>query len=176
MVRCPRLLAGIFLVVALAAPAFAASPRSLVATVQHVADGDPITALVENGTRLRLRLLGIDAPEIAHGWKPGQPYGEEAHDYLDHQIGGKTVQVDAYGPARYHRVLAVVWDEQVNVNLLMVAMDYAEVYRRARRQVDCRELNDAETKARRDRVGMRKKGANYESPAVFRKRMRLSGG
>jgi endonuclease YncB( thermonuclease family) len=30
--------------------------------------------------------------------------------------------VDAYGPDKYKRVLAVVWDGQVKVNLLMVAM------------------------------------------------------
>lgn len=32
-----------------------------------------------------------DASEISYGKKPGQPFGEEARDYLDHLIGGKTV-------------------------------------------------------------------------------------
>lgn len=86
---------------ALAVPALAASPGSLVATVQRVLDGDIITAISANGPKLRIRLLGIDAPEIPHGNKPGQPYGEEARDYLDHLIGGKMVHVDAYGPDRY---------------------------------------------------------------------------
>ncbi len=49
---------------------------------------------------------------------PGQPYGEEARDCLDHVIGGRTVQVDAYDPVLYKRILAVVWDGPVNVNLL----------------------------------------------------------
>ncbi len=66
-------------------------------------------------------------------------------------------------------------DDQVNVNRLMVAMGYAEVYRGARCQVSCRELEDAEAKARRDRVGMWMQGASYESPRDFRRRMRLSG-
>ena len=95
-----------------------AAPRLLTATVQHVSDGDSVTARSANGTTLRIRLLGIDAPEVAHGTKPGQPFGEEARDYLDHLIGGKTVRVDAYGPDQYKRVLAVLWDEPVNVNLL----------------------------------------------------------
>ncbi len=34
--------------------------------------------------------------------------------------------VDAYGPDEYKRVLALVWDEQINANLLIVAMGYAE--------------------------------------------------
>ncbi len=153
----------------------AATPRTLVAKVERVSDGDTVIAVTSNQAKLRLRLLGIDAPEVPHGDKPGQPFGEEARDYLDHLIGGKMERVDAYGPDEHKRVLAVVWDEQVIVNLLMVAMGYAEVYRGAPCQVYCRELTEAEAKARRDRVGMWAPGDMYESPAVFRKRMRLSG-
>lgn len=54
------------------------------------------------------------------------------------------MRVDAYGPDEYKRVLAVVRDEQINVNLLMVAMGYAEVYRGAPCQLYCRELKKAE--------------------------------
>jgi micrococcal nuclease len=164
----------VLLFLAAVLPASASAPRTLVASVQRVSDGDTIIALTATGTKLRIRLLGIDAPEIPHGKKPGQPYGEEARDYLDHLIGGKTVRVDAYGPDRYRRILAVIWDEQVNVNLLLVAMGYAEVYRGAPCQAQCRELEQAEAKARHDRVGMWAQ-RNYESPAVFRRRLRLSG-
>ena len=157
----------------LALAAYAGTPRSLVAKAARVSDGDTVIATTSEGTKVRL--LGIDAPEIAHGTKPGQPFGEEARDFLDHLIGGKTVRVDAYGPDRYHRVLAVIWDEQINVNLLMVAMGYAEVYRGAPCQVYCRELEQAEVRARRDRVGMWGQGEKYESPAAFRRRMRLAG-
>ena len=90
-------------------------------------------------------------------------------------IGGKIVRLDTYGPDPYHRVLAVIWEEQINVDLLMVAMSYAEVYRGARCQAYCRELDGAEAKARRDSVGMWAQGAKYESPAVFQKRMRIAG-
>ena len=160
---------------ALSFPAHAATPRTFVAKVDRISDGDTVIATSDNGTKLRIRLLGIDAPEITHGTKAGQPYGEEVRDYLDHLIGGKTVRVDAYGPDKYKRVLGVVWDEQVNVNLLMVAMGYAEVYRGAPCQVYCRELEQAEVRARRDRVGMWGQGEKYESPAAFRRRMRLAG-
>mgnify|MGYP001305431145 CR=1 FL=1 len=169
-----------FLIVAailplLLCPVHAAAPRTIIATIDRISDGDTVIATSENSTKLRRRRLGIDSPEIAHGMKPGQPYGEEAKDYLDHLIGGKTVRVDAYGPDRYKRVLAVIWDGPVNVNLLLVAMGYAEVYRGVPCQVSCRELEQAEAKARRDRVGMWTQGATYESPATFRRRVRLSG-
>jgi endonuclease YncB( thermonuclease family) len=64
------------------------------------------------------------------------------------------IRVDACGRDQHHRVLAVVWDEQVNVNLLMVAMGYAEAYRGAPRVIYCLDLQAAESKARQDRVGM----------------------
>ncbi len=157
------------------APPYAATPRTLVAKVERVSDGDTITAITENQTRLRIRLLGIGAPEIPHGRKPGQPFGEEARGYLDHLIGGKTVRVDAYGPDKDKRILTVVWDEQVNVNLVMVAMGYAEEYRGAACQVYCQELEEAEIKARRDKVGIWAQGAAYESPRAFRQRLKIRG-
>lgn len=85
------------------------------------------------------------------------------------------MRVDAYGPDRYKRVLAVIWDRQIIVNLLMVAMGYAEVYRGAPCQLYCRELEQAEAKARHDHVGMWAQGASYESPARFRQRMPIAG-
>jgi endonuclease YncB( thermonuclease family) len=150
------------------------SSRTLVAAIGRVADGDTVIAVTNNQTKVRIRLLGIDAPEVPHGSKPGQSYGEEARDYLDHLIGGKTVRVDAYGPDRYHRVLGVIWDGPVNINLLMVAVGYAEVYRGTPCRAYCRELEQAEAKARRDRVGIWAQGERYESPAVFRRKIRLS--
>jgi endonuclease YncB( thermonuclease family) len=46
-----------------------------------VADGDTITVITPNQTKLRM--FGIDAPETLKGNKfPGQPYGKEAEAYL----------------------------------------------------------------------------------------------
>lgn len=70
----------------------------------------------------------------------------------------------------------MIFDGQVNVNVLMVAMGYAEVYRGAPCQVYCRELEHAEAKARHDPVTMWVQGEKHESPAAFRKRMRIRGG
>jgi hypothetical protein len=64
----------------------AASPGTFSATikpqrieegiVERVADGDTITVITTNQTKLRIRMLGIDAPETPKGSKfPGQPYG-----------------------------------------------------------------------------------------------------
>ncbi len=53
------------------------APQTPVAKIERVSDGDTVTAITSNQTKRRLRLLGIDAPEVAHGAKLGQPYGEE---------------------------------------------------------------------------------------------------
>ena len=51
--------------------------RSIIARVERVSDGNTVIALTAEATKFRIRLLGIDAPEIPHGAKPGQPYGAE---------------------------------------------------------------------------------------------------
>ena len=61
----------------LAVPARSASSRSLIATVQHVADGDSVTAISDNGTKLRIRLLGIEAPEVAIIESPASPLAKK---------------------------------------------------------------------------------------------------
>lgn len=133
----------------------AGSPRTLTATVERASDGDTVIATSANGTKIRLRLLGIDAPEIPHGRKPGQPFGVEARDYFDHLIGGKTVRVNADGLDRYKRIPAVVFGSQVTMSPLMVATGYAEVCRGAPRQTQYPELTQAEREARCGRAGMR---------------------
>jgi hypothetical protein len=51
--------------------------------VQRVADGDTITVMTANQTKLRIRMWGIDAPETPKGAKfPGQPFGKDAEAHL----------------------------------------------------------------------------------------------
>ena len=67
--------------------------------VKKVADGDTVTAWTNEGTKLKVRLYGIDAPETAKVnrrtgvvSKPGQPFGEEAYRVLEHKVLGKRVK------------------------------------------------------------------------------------
>jgi endonuclease YncB( thermonuclease family) len=52
----------------------------------HVADGDTITCAHQ-----RVRLYGVDAPEIRHGRKPAQPWSYEAKDRLYELTRGRVV-------------------------------------------------------------------------------------
>ncbi len=69
--------------------------------VTHVADGDTVTVITSNQTKLRIRMVGIDAPETPEGTKfPGQPYGKEAEAYLKQLVENKQVKVEIYGVDR----------------------------------------------------------------------------
>lgn len=50
----------------------------LTARVVKVIDGDTVDVRVEDGSRLRVRLLGIDAPEVAHGADAGTCGGDQS--------------------------------------------------------------------------------------------------
>ena len=73
----------------------------------YVYDGD--TFRTDDGTRVRL--LGINAPEVAHHDAPGQPLGEKASLRLRALIGGREVrlQTDAVRHDVYGRLLAHVY-------------------------------------------------------------------
>jgi endonuclease YncB( thermonuclease family) len=85
---------AVCLLAALTAPSPSEPAARLVTvTVVRVADGDTLTAETDNGTKLRIRLLGIDAPEVSHNGKPGQPFGTEAQDHLVQLVRDKKVRV-----------------------------------------------------------------------------------
>ena len=58
-------------------PRAAGIPRTLIAAVERVSDGETVTAFTGNGTKLRIRLLGIDAPESGHEARPPVVGGED---------------------------------------------------------------------------------------------------
>lgn len=57
----------------------------LTGTVVKVADGDTFTLLVDGRTQYRIRLHGIDAPEI----KGGQPFSRVARQTLADLVAGR---------------------------------------------------------------------------------------
>ena len=136
------------------APAWVSAQDIRVAKVVQVVDGTSVVAEARGGTKLRVRLLGIEAPQLAQGKKPAQPFAQEARDYLDRQIGGRAVRLQVYGQDTSGRTLGVIWNGEVNVNVLMVMMGYAEVDRGAPCQYYCAELLEGEAWARQKKMGV----------------------
>jgi micrococcal nuclease len=144
--------------------------------VERVADGDTITVITPDQTKLRIRMFGIDAPETPKGSKfPGQPYGTEAEAYLKQLVEGKRVRVEIYGVDRYRRLLSVIFLDGTDINLAMIEAGLAEVYRGPESghpyQV---QYQAAEEVARSAKKGMWVLGDTYESPRAYRKRVGIS--
>ena len=104
--------------------AFAASGKTLEGEVTRVSDGDTIwvRANGEQGKGVKVRLDRIDAPESK------QDYGFEAKEYLNGRIGGKTVKVEWEKKDQFGRILGIVYLDDTDINLEMVATGNAWHY------------------------------------------------
>jgi micrococcal nuclease len=144
--------------------------------VERVADGDTVTVITSNQTKLRIRMLGIDAPETPKGTKfPGQPYGPEAEAYLKQLVDGKRVRVEIFGVDRYKRLLSTIFIDGKDINLVMIEMGFAEVYRGPESGNPYKQqYQAAEETARAAKKGMWVLGDKYESPRTYRKRVSIS--
>jgi len=126
-------------------------------SVGRVLDGD--TFRTTQGEKIRL--LGINTPEIAHTSSPAQPLGYQATNALRHLIAGKTVRLtfDTQRKDAYGRTLAHVYLRNgLWVNGELVRLGMAHVYtftpnlRRAGR------LLALERQARQARLGIWQSG------------------
>lgn len=92
--------------------------------VVGVHDGDSITVLAAGNVQLKVRLDGIDAPELK------QPFSQQSKQALSGLVFGKTVNLLVTGTDRYKRTLAVVMVAGLNVNREMVLRGLAWRYER----------------------------------------------
>lgn len=87
--------------------------------VNKVIDGDTIR--VKNGGKVRL--LGINAPEIEHRDRPAEPLGAEAHQRLSQLLQGRRVHLefDQQRRDRFDRLLAhITTEDGIKVNELLL--------------------------------------------------------
>ena len=98
--------------------------ETLTGKVVRIADGDTFTLLVDKKQH-RIRLHGIDAPEI----KGGQSYSQRFKEYLSSMIAGKTVKVNVKDTDRYGRFIGIVSTDKIkDVNLEMIKAGMAWHY------------------------------------------------
>ena len=99
------------------------SAETLTGQVLGVNDGDTLTLLVAGNHQVKVRLVGIDAPELK------QPYGQQAKQALSALTFGKSARVESPEPDKYGRTLGTVFVGAVNVNAELVKQGAAWVYR-----------------------------------------------
>lgn len=85
-------------------------------------DGDTITALMSQKEKIKIRLYGIDAPELK------QPFGKASKRHLIDLISNKSLNINAKGKDKYGRTLAVLYNGDQDINAQMVIDGYAWAY------------------------------------------------
>lgn len=91
--------------------------------VTHVSDGDTVWVQpLQGGEAHKVRLLGIDAPEIC------QPWGPQSRAALTAVLQGQVVDVRARTRDSYGRLLAQLTSQGNDVGAWMVGQGYAWSY------------------------------------------------
>lgn len=94
--------------------------------VQRVIDGD--TLLLAGGQRVRL--LGIDTPELARGGRPAEPWSAEARDFLDAALADRRVsfEFDRESHDKYGRRLVYAYHQGrlLNEDIIRAGFSRAE--------------------------------------------------
>ena len=113
--------------------------------VIRIHDGDTFTAVV-SGIPIKIRLNGIDAPELS------QPYGLEAMYKLGDLIQERIVRIVALGKDKHRRTVADVYlHDGRRVNYEVVKAGMAWWYRKHSRD---KRLGALEAEARRSHRGL----------------------
>ena len=154
-----------------AAASQAAPLRTVTATITKISDGDTVQAVTPEGTKLKLRLYGIDAPETPKGKSQGGPFGNGSRDYLASLVGQRSVRVEIRDIDRYRRMVAILWLGERNVNMEMISAGMAEAYGEYLKQPYRTPFLQAEQAAKAQGKGIWSQGNSYERPSQFRKRM-----
>ena len=108
------------------------SPSAVKAKVVRAGDGDTIDVLI-GSRRERVRLLGVDTPELGDADPAIRLLAKEARAFTERELVGEEVELvaDARGDDRdkYGRLLRYVVVEGRNHNESLVREGYACVYR-----------------------------------------------
>ena len=166
------------------------NPSSFVQTELYFSDchdGDTCTVKTKEGIQMTLRLMGIDAPEVAKNRGPkknrhaGQIFGKEAKYYLLQKVNGNTLPVKLFGADTYHRYLAIIFEKEKDgtlknksLNEELVEEGYSFAYRSpsAKRGQTFAWAVDAEKRAQKNKKGFWALAEPPENPSEFRKKNR----
>ena len=122
-------------------------------SVKTVYDGD--TVQLENGRKIRL--LGINTPEVQHGYKPLEAGGEEAKAWLINKLQHTKVRLElgVENTDKYGRTLAHLFSENkehINLSLVKEGLATISIYPPNLQYVD--ELVAAERQAQKNKRGI----------------------
>lgn len=114
-------------------------------------DGDTLRVRLDDGGQERVRLLGVDTPELAQG-----AWGQEARAFTSRLVHQKRVRLvlDRQARDRYRRLLAYVHVGDRFVNLALLEAGLATVLDYAPNHAHAAEFASAEAKAKAQALGI----------------------
>jgi endonuclease YncB( thermonuclease family) len=127
--------------------------------VLKVSEGDEITVNA-NGTEIKVRLYGIDAPEtekfdnVNGGVKRGQAFGDASFKALAHKVLHHEVRLEMRRRIHHNKELCVVWIGDRNIDLEMVTEGWAWFDSRHADRSGNAEYQAAEKNARARKLGL----------------------
>jgi len=129
-------------------------------TVSSVYDGDTMRVKC-GGELMKVRLHCIDTPEMSQ-----RPWGKESRDYLRELAPrGSSVQIKGYKKDRYGRLIAEIFKDEGNLNLVMVREGQAAVYRK---YCQDRAYYQSEAQAKEAVKGIWTKAGEHQRPWAWR--------
>jgi micrococcal nuclease len=101
-------------------------PGGKLVSITRVTDGDTIRVMFQ-GHDERVRLIGVDTPEVPWYGGQGECFGVEAGLYARQRLSGRSVRLvfDVDHRDRYRRLLAYVYVDRELFNLTLVQGGYA---------------------------------------------------
>ncbi len=154
----------------LASAAALCSAAQFKAVVEKVSDGDTITVVRSDGSKERIRFLGIDAPESK------QEFGPKSRNGLEKMLAKTDFKVtivyhDTKGRDHYGRILGKVVADGKDINLEQLKKGNAWFYRDYERSLSSEDRTlyaEAEAAAKTKRTGLWA-ADNPEAPWEWRK-------
>jgi len=145
------------------APVIVETNISIYAEVLYVIDGDTVDVSI-NGKKQRVRLLGIDAPEMGFENKKEMCFAKESRNKLVQLIDRKTVNIASDSTQQdrdvYNRILRYIYlPDGTFVNTQMIEEGYAYEYTYKELPYRYRqEFQESQRNAQALRVGLWKEG------------------
>ena len=122
------------------------------AAVAHVIDGD--TVILTDKTRVRL--IGLDTPELGRDRRPDQPFARAAKSRLKALVKGRSLRMesDVEKRDRHGRKLAYLFSGDRMINEVMLEAGLARVFIIGPNTLYAERLIKAERKARQGKRGL----------------------
>ncbi|MDU1892742.1 MAG: thermonuclease family protein [Dysgonomonas sp.] len=99
------------------------SDTVLTGLLVRITDGDSVVLLTEDKQQIKVRLDGIDCPEL------GQPFSQKAKQFVGDICKDKEIKVHVTGKDRYKRTLGVLYADTINVNEALLSAGLAWQYK-----------------------------------------------